>query len=36
MAQVDARVGEIDGYVEKILDAWERAAVEGTDLVVFT
>ncbi len=36
MAQVDARVGDIDGNVEKILDAWERAAVEGADLVVFT
>ena len=36
MAQVAARVGDIDGNVEQILDAWQAAAEQGADLVVFT
>ena len=36
MAQVAARVGDVDGNVEVILDAWRRAADAGADLVVFT
>ncbi len=36
LAQVAARVGDIDGNVRRILDAWRRAADLGADLVVFT
>ncbi|MEX2329162.1 MAG: NAD+ synthase [Nitriliruptoraceae bacterium] len=36
LAQVAARVGDIDGNVRRILDAWRRAAGLGADLVVFT
>ena len=36
MAQIEARVGDVDGNVERILDAWGRAADRGADLVVFT
>ena len=36
LAQVAARVGDIDGNVERVLDAWRRAADHGADLVVFT
>ena len=36
MAQVAARVGDVDGNVELVLDAWRRAAEQGADLVVFT
>ncbi len=36
MAQIPARVGDIDGNVQLVLDAWSRAADRGADLVVFT
>jgi NAD+ synthase (glutamine-hydrolysing) len=36
LAQVAARVGDIDGNVAEILRAWHRAAELGADLVVFT
>lgn len=36
MAQIAARVGDIDGNVGLILDAWRSAADAGCDLVVFT
>ena len=36
MAQVRSCVGDIDGNVDRILDAWRRAADQGADLVVFT
>ncbi len=36
MAQIDARVGDVEGNVALILDAWRRAADQDADLVVFT
>ena len=36
LAQVDARVGDVDGNVEEVLAAWRRAAELDADLVVFT
>jgi NAD+ synthase (glutamine-hydrolysing) len=36
LAQLDARVGDIDGNVERVLDAWHAAAAMGADLVVTT
>ncbi len=36
LAQVEARVGDVDGNVTEILSAWHRAAGQGADLVVFT
>ena len=36
LAQIPARVGDIDGNVDRILDAWQRAAEQGADVVVFT
>ncbi len=36
MAQVNPTVGDVDGNVEKVLDAWRRAADAGADLVVFS
>ena len=36
MAQVAARVGDVDGNVERVLGAWKRASDAGADLVVFT
>jgi NAD+ synthase (glutamine-hydrolysing) len=36
MAQVAARVGDVDGNVRTILDTWARAADRGADVVVFT
>ncbi len=36
MAQVAARVGDVDGNTELVLDAWRRATEQGADLVVFT
>jgi NAD+ synthase (glutamine-hydrolysing) len=36
LGQIDARVGDIDGNVERILEAWHRAADLGVDLIVFT
>ncbi|MEX2548759.1 MAG: NAD+ synthase [Nitriliruptoraceae bacterium] len=36
LAQIDARVGDVDGNVDRILDAWRRAAAQGADLVVAT
>ncbi|MEX0592195.1 MAG: NAD+ synthase [Nitriliruptoraceae bacterium] len=36
LAQVAARVGDIDGNTNIILDAWRRAADMDCDLVVFT
>ncbi len=36
LGQIPARVGDIDGNVARILDAWRRAAAQGVDVVVFT
>ncbi|GGI08206.1 NAD+ synthase [Egicoccus halophilus] len=36
LAQIRSQVGDIDGNVERVLDAWRRAADLGADLVVFT
>jgi NAD+ synthase (glutamine-hydrolysing) len=36
LGQLEARVGDVDGNVAEILDAWHRAADAGADLVVFT
>jgi NAD+ synthase (glutamine-hydrolysing) len=36
LGQLDAAVGDIDGNVDRILDAWRRAAEAGADLIVFT
>ena len=36
LGQIDARVGDIDGNVERVLSAWRDAAELGADLVVFT
>ena len=36
LGQVTTRVGDIDGNVAELLDAWHRAAEAGADLVVFT
>jgi NAD+ synthase (glutamine-hydrolysing) len=36
LAQIPARVGDVDGNVERILDAWRRANEAGADLAVFT
>jgi NAD+ synthase (glutamine-hydrolysing) len=36
LGQLDAAVGDIDGNVTRILDAWRRAAEAGADLIVFT
>ncbi len=36
LGQIDARVGDIDGNVERVLSAWRDAAELGVDLVVFT
>jgi len=36
LAQISARVGDVDGNVTRILDVWRRAADHGTDVVVFT
>jgi NAD+ synthase (glutamine-hydrolysing) len=36
MAQVAARVGDLDGNVEQVLARWHEAARSGADLVVFT
>ena len=35
-AQINPLVGDIDGNVAKILEAWNAAAAEGADLVVFS
>lgn len=34
LAQIDPVVGDIDGNVDRILDAWQRASSAGADLVV--
>ncbi|WP_052667894.1 NAD+ synthase [Nitriliruptor alkaliphilus] len=34
--QIGARVGDVAGNVDRILDAWRRAADQGADLIVFT
>lgn len=34
--QIGARVGDVAGNVDRILDAWRRAAEQGADLIVFT
>jgi NAD+ synthase (glutamine-hydrolysing) len=34
--QIGARVGDIAGNVERILEAWRRAADQGADVIVFT
>lgn len=36
LAQVAARVGDVDGNTAQVLEAWHRAADLGADLVVFT
>ena len=36
LAQLDARVGDIDGNVERFLTAWRAAAAQGVDLLVAT
>ncbi len=36
MAQLATRVGDIDGNVAAVLEAWHRAAEQGTDLLVCT
>jgi NAD+ synthase (glutamine-hydrolysing) len=36
LGQIDARVGDVDGNVERVLDAWRRAAEQDADLIVFT
>jgi NAD+ synthase (glutamine-hydrolysing) len=36
LAQVATRVGDVDGNLERVLDAWRDAADQGADLVVFT
>jgi NAD+ synthase (glutamine-hydrolysing) len=36
IGQIDARVGDIAGNVDRILEAWRRAAEQGADLIVFT
>ncbi len=36
LAQLDARVGDIDGNVARILAAWHDAAAQGVDLLVAT
>ncbi len=36
LAQVPARVGDVDGNVTLVLDAWRQAADLGADVVVFT
>jgi NAD+ synthase (glutamine-hydrolysing) len=36
LGQLDTAVGDIDGNVDRILDAWRRAADAGADLIVFT
>jgi NAD+ synthase (glutamine-hydrolysing) len=36
LGQIDARVGDVDGNVERVLSAWRQAAELGADLVVFT
>ncbi|MFA9429360.1 NAD+ synthase [Egicoccus sp. AB-alg2] len=36
LAQIRAQVGDIDGNVRRVLAAWNEAAEQGADLVVFT
>ena len=36
IGQIAARVGDVDGNIDRVLRAWERAADAGADLVVFT
>jgi NAD+ synthase (glutamine-hydrolysing) len=36
LAQIAARVGDIEGNTAEVLEAWRRAAELGADLVVFT
>lgn len=36
LGQIGARVGDIDGNLERILKAWRRAAELDVDLIVFT
>jgi NAD+ synthase (glutamine-hydrolysing) len=36
LAQIRSQVGDIDGNVERTLEAWRRAADAGADVVVFT
>jgi NAD+ synthase (glutamine-hydrolysing) len=36
LAQLDARVGDIDGNVARVLDAWRAAAGMGAELVIAT
>jgi NAD+ synthase (glutamine-hydrolysing) len=35
LAQIAARVGDVDGNLDRVFDAWRRAAEQGADLVVF-
>jgi NAD+ synthase (glutamine-hydrolysing) len=36
LGQIDARVGDVDGNTDRVLDAWRRAAEAGADLILFT
>ncbi len=36
LAQLDARVGDIDGNVDRVLAAWRSAAEQGVDLLITT
>ncbi len=36
LGQIAARVGDVDGNLDRVLRAWQRAADAGADLVVFT
>jgi NAD+ synthase (glutamine-hydrolysing) len=36
LGQIDARVGDVDGNVDRVVEAWQTAADLGADLVVFT
>jgi len=36
LAQINARVGDVDGNVERVLTAWRDAAAQGADLLVAT
>jgi NAD+ synthase (glutamine-hydrolysing) len=36
LGQIEARVGDVDGNAERVLEAWQRAAALGVDLIVFT
>ena len=35
LAQINPTVGDLDGNLAKLLDAYERAEAEGCDLIAF-